>query len=162
MTFTNLLRHVQQGVLDALAHQDVPFEMLVDEIRPERTLSHSPLTSVVFAFQNVPAGGMRLADIDVTSFEFERTSAQFNLCLFVVDAGNGLTLAAEYSADLFEESTIAHMLRAFKRCLAEWRPIRILPSRRCLSPEPTSATTPSIAESDLGGVSERMPHRRAL
>ncbi|MFI5177454.1 MAG: amino acid adenylation domain-containing protein, partial [Vicinamibacterales bacterium] len=118
LAFADLLRRVQQGVLDALSHQDVPFETLVDELRPERTLSHSPLTPVLFAFQNVPMAPARFADIALTPFDFERTTARFDLCLFVVDTGREFVLAAEYSRDLFAEPTIAHMLRAFECLLA--------------------------------------------
>ena len=126
-TFADLVHRVQQGVLDALARQDVPFEMLVDELRPQRTLSHSPLTPILFAFQNVPMSAVQLPGLSLAPFEFERTTARFDLCLFAVDTGKELVLSAEYSTDLFDASTIAHLLSAFEGLLSS---IVIDPGRR--------------------------------
>ena len=117
-SFRSLLRQTQRTVVDALSHQDVPFEMLVDELQPGRTLSHSPLAPVLFAFQNVPAGGAALSDLTVEPFAFARTTARFDLCLFVTDNGGEYTLSAEYSTDLFEAVSIDQMLCAYETLIA--------------------------------------------
>jgi amino acid adenylation domain-containing protein/non-ribosomal peptide synthase protein (TIGR01720 family) len=127
LTFAELLQRVQRTVLDALAHQELPFEMLVDELHPDRTLSHSPLVPVLFAFQNVPTAAVELPGLALSPFDFERATARFDLCLFAVDSGRECTLTAEYSTDLFEASTIAHLLRAFE-CLV--RAAALDPHRR--------------------------------
>ncbi|HEX9942196.1 MAG TPA: amino acid adenylation domain-containing protein [Thermoanaerobaculia bacterium] len=107
--FDDLLGRVRRTALDAYTHQDLPFERLVEELRPERHLSHNPLFQVMFALQNAPMGSLDLPGISLAPLEFEVPSAQFDLELSFTEAGEGLELAVIYGTDLFEPSTIRRL-----------------------------------------------------
>lgn len=111
-TFAELLVRVRDTVTGALEHQDVPFERLVDELKVERTLSHAPLAPVVFALQNLPAS-LSLEALKTSAFDFERTTARFDLCLFVVETPHGWRASFEYRTELFEASTVERALRRY-------------------------------------------------
>src|SRR5262249_10855606 len=103
--FDELVGQVRDEVAAAMAHQDVPFEMLVEDFEGARTLGHAPITPVVFAFQNIPTSHLVLADLGISTFEFERTTARFDLCLFVTEQGERLGVSIEYRRDLFDAAT---------------------------------------------------------
>jgi len=110
-TFRELMRRLQEVSLGAYAHQDMPFDKLVDELRPERSLSHGPLASVMLAYQNIPARSLELHNLSWMPFEFEKRSARYDLLLFVSETSRGLVASMEYNIDLFDQSTIARMFR---------------------------------------------------
>ncbi|MHB0878138.1 MAG: amino acid adenylation domain-containing protein [Anaerolineae bacterium] len=116
-SFAELLARTREACLGAYAHQDLPFEMLVDDLQIERSLSHSPLFQVMFALQNAPHSAMRLADLTVEPLEAHSGSAKFDLTLFMAEAGGRLGGALEYNADLFDAATVARMLRHFEALL---------------------------------------------
>ncbi|MCC7416290.1 MAG: amino acid adenylation domain-containing protein [Acidobacteria bacterium] len=116
-SWRDLLAQVRSGVTSALAHQDVPFDTLVDDLGVERTLSRAPLTSVFFAFQNVPDAALRLAGLRTSEFELDRRTARFDLSLFALETGGGVRGAMEYRTDLFDQATIRRMLDAYTRLL---------------------------------------------
>ncbi|HEY6807000.1 MAG TPA: amino acid adenylation domain-containing protein [Pyrinomonadaceae bacterium] len=116
--FVDFLRRVKETCLGAYAHQDVPFEKLVDELRVERSLSYSPLFQVMFMVQNTPRAEMQLSGVTLSPFEFERASAKFDLSLTMEERGERLLAAFEYNTDLFERRTIERMARHFDRLLA--------------------------------------------
>ena len=89
-TFRELLQRVRQVAMGAYAHQDIPFEKLVAELQPDRTLSHSPLFQVFFAFQNVPRLPLDLPGVDVTSLEVQSGTAKFDLSLYLWEEDGGL------------------------------------------------------------------------
>ncbi|MYT29956.1 MULTISPECIES: non-ribosomal peptide synthetase [unclassified Streptomyces] len=108
-TFTQLLGRVRGAALGAFAHQEVPFERLVEELRPERDLSRSPIFQVSFVYQNIPVpefgvGGLRLELMDVAS-----STARFDLELQVFEQGDELGGWFEYNAELFDADTIDRM-----------------------------------------------------
>ncbi|WP_051927048.1 non-ribosomal peptide synthetase [Streptomyces durhamensis] len=108
-TFTELLGRVRGAALGAFAHQEVPFERLVEELRPERDLSRSPIFQVSFVYQNIPvpefgAGGLRLELMDV-----ESSTARFDLELQVFEQGEELSGWFEYNTELFDAATIDRM-----------------------------------------------------
>ncbi|THC44765.1 non-ribosomal peptide synthetase [Streptomyces sp. A1499] len=108
-TFTELLARVRGAALGAFAHQELPFERLVEELRPERDLSRSPLFQVSFVYQNIPvpefgAGGLRLELMDVPS-----STARFDLELQVFEQGDTLGGWFEYNTDLFDAATVDRM-----------------------------------------------------
>jgi amino acid adenylation domain-containing protein len=115
-SFVELLRRVRGVVLGALAHQDVPFERLVEELQPERSLSHSPLFQVAFAtptseLPDLESSGLRLQPV--------RTDAQtskFDLTL-QVEAGDRLVASLEYNTDLFDAETIRRLLGHYEALL---------------------------------------------
>jgi amino acid adenylation domain-containing protein len=113
-SFRDLLKRVKETCLDAYAHQEVPFEKLVEELRPERDLSRNPIFQVVLALQNVPRAELTLGGVLLSPVDFDRHAAQFDLTLFLFETNEGLKGAIEYSTDLFEASTIERMVGHFQ------------------------------------------------
>jgi amino acid adenylation domain-containing protein len=113
--FGALLARVRDEVLEGYAHQDVPFERLVEELRPERSMSHSPLFQVMFALQNAAGGELRLEGVEAEEVEGGAWMAKFDLTLAMAgDGGEGLRVWLGYAADLFEPATIERMLGHFR------------------------------------------------
>ena len=117
-TFRELLARVRQTAMGAFAHQDLPFEKLVEELRPERDLSRNPLIQVIFALQNVPTEGTRIAGLETTPFSTGTQSAKLDLTLAVTEVSEGLRTAAVYNTDLFDGATIERMLQHYQ-CILE-------------------------------------------
>src|SRR5882762_4918398 len=116
--FSEALRRVRDVALDAYAHQDLPFEKLVEELQPERSLSYMPLFQVLFALQNAPTSPFKLPGLEVEGFNFERKTAKFDLSLYVGESADQLTLSFEYNTDLFDDATIERMSGHFQTLLA--------------------------------------------
>ena len=116
-SFRELLERVRQVAFDAYAHQDAPFEKLVEELQSERNLSHSPLFQVMFGLQNTPPSVYQLTDLTIQEEQAEYKSAQYDLTLFMFDEADGLCGRFEYSTDLFEAATIERMMVHFKTLL---------------------------------------------
>ncbi|PSB01757.1 non-ribosomal peptide synthetase [Merismopedia glauca] len=117
-TFREVLARVRQNTLEAYAHQDLPFEKLVEELHIERNLSYNPLFQVMFQFQNVPSTEWELPGLTISSVDFPTTTAQFDLTLNVAELEEGLRATFEYSTDLFDEATINRILEHFQILLA--------------------------------------------
>ena len=117
-TFPELLAQVRQVALDAYAHQDLPFEKLVEELRPERKLNHSPLFQVAFFLQNMPREKLELPDLSIIPWELENRTAKFDLTLSMLELESGLRGSWEYNSDLFDAATIARMTEHFQTLLA--------------------------------------------
>ena len=103
--------------LGAYAHQDVPFEKLVDELQPDRTSGRTPLFQVIFAWQNAPEAVLDLGTSKLEPFRIEGTTAKFELTLALWESGGELQGVLEYNTDLFDSSTIANFLQRFQRLL---------------------------------------------
>jgi amino acid adenylation domain-containing protein len=116
-SFLELLGRVRKVCLEAYAHQEVPFEKLVEELKPERNLSHSPLFQVLFALQNVPMTELRLTDLSVNTFKADRGTATFDLSLLMFEESSLLKGTIEYNTDLFDEATISRMQGHFQTLL---------------------------------------------
>uniref|UniRef100_A0A486XPV7 Non-ribosomal peptide synthetase modules, pyoverdine @ Siderophore biosynthesis non-ribosomal peptide synthetase modules n=1 Tax=Rheinheimera sp. BAL341 TaxID=1708203 RepID=A0A486XPV7_9GAMM len=116
-TFIDYLHSVKRVNIDALSNQDIPFEYLVEQINPVRSLSHSPLYQVMFSmdtnFADVPA----IERVNAVPFELQKLSAQHDLTLFASQQEDGLQLSFEYSTDLFEHKRISIMAEHFVRLL---------------------------------------------
>jgi amino acid adenylation domain-containing protein len=106
--FIEVLQQARKVTLEAYDHQDIPFEQLVEELQPERSLSHSPLFQVMFDLQSVEMP-MELAELTVTPVEVESTIAKFDLTLSMEETAQGLIGVFEYSTDLFELATIERL-----------------------------------------------------
>ena len=113
-TFRELMGRVREVSLEAYAHQDLPFERLVEELNPERSLSHTPLFQVLFAVQNMPRSSLTLPGLELQDFSLDRQTSKFDLSLFIGESSDGLAVTLEYNTDLFEENTTARMLRQFE------------------------------------------------
>ncbi|HLO85983.1 MAG TPA: amino acid adenylation domain-containing protein [Nostocaceae cyanobacterium] len=116
-SFRELLQRVQQMTLDAYAHQDLPFEHLVQILQPERSLSHHPLFQVMFVLQNVPVKTLELPGLTFTPIEQKRTVAKFDLTLTMQETESGLVGVWEYNSDLFVADTIRRMSGHFQTLL---------------------------------------------
>ncbi|MBE9120010.1 amino acid adenylation domain-containing protein [Tychonema sp. LEGE 07199] len=130
-TFRDFLSRVREVTLGAYAHQDLPFEKLVEELHPERSLNRHPLFQVVFGLQNAPVDELELPGLKLSSFHLETQTTRFDLELHLWEAedkfrsrygekwkdSEGLRGVAVYNTDLFDEVTIARMLRHFKTLL---------------------------------------------
>jgi amino acid adenylation domain-containing protein len=130
--FRELLGRVREGCLGAYAHQELPFEKLVEELQPARSLSQSPLFQVMFILQNAPRTPLALPGLTLTPFRIESGTAKFELSLAVTATEAGLETAAEYNADLFDAATIDRLLGHYQTLLegivaAPDRPIGALP-----------------------------------
>ncbi|HKG79175.1 MAG TPA: amino acid adenylation domain-containing protein, partial [Pyrinomonadaceae bacterium] len=112
--FRELLGRVRETALGAYAHQDVPFEKLVEELQPERNLSHTPLFQVLFVLQNTIGDELRLPDLGVSPVKVETEIAKFDLSLFMTEQEQGLKGVFVYSRDLFERETIERLLGHFR------------------------------------------------
>ncbi len=113
-SFLELLNRVQQVALEAYAHQDLPFEQVVEALQPERNLSHSPLFQVMFALQNAPMGNQELPGLTINPIEMESITAKFDLTVSMEETQAGLTGKWEYNRDLFDAVTITRMAGHFQ------------------------------------------------
>ncbi|MEP6703342.1 MAG: condensation domain-containing protein, partial [Acidobacteriota bacterium] len=109
-TFRELLGRVRATALGAYAHQDLPFERMVEEFHPERSLSHAPLFQVMFVLQNQPKATLDLPALKIASLEREMDSSKFDLTLYMSEDGDGLSCWLEYNSGLFAASTIERLL----------------------------------------------------
>ena len=117
MTFRELLRQITETALDAYAHQDLPFEKLVEELQPERTLSHSPLFQVMFHLQNAVTESLSLSDVSMSKLEVETQTAKFDLSLSMAESDEGLVGTFNYNLDLFDAASIERMAQHFEHLL---------------------------------------------
>ncbi|MFQ3634162.1 amino acid adenylation domain-containing protein, partial [Roseiflexus sp.] len=112
-SFREALQQVRATTLDAYAHQEAPFEMVVDALQPERSLSHSPIFQVMMVMQNdvaLGSAGRSSAGMQVDSVTLHSGSAKFDLTLFVIDDGDAIEGAFEYNTDLFDADRIVRMI----------------------------------------------------
>ncbi|MGH9361547.1 MAG: non-ribosomal peptide synthetase, partial [Thermoanaerobaculia bacterium] len=112
-TFRELLGRVREVALGAYAHQDLPFEKLVEELRPRRDLSHSPLFQVVFGLQNAPPARAHLPGLELRRMDVEVTTAKFDLILILIETPAGLAGGLEFNRDLFDATTAERLLRHY-------------------------------------------------
>ena len=112
-SFTQLLARVREMALGAYTHQDLPFEMLVEILRPERDLSHAPLFQVAFSLQNAPMQQVNFAGLTVNPLIVEGITAKFDVSLLIENTTNGLVGWWQYNTDLFDERTIKRMTGHF-------------------------------------------------
>jgi len=108
-SFRALLARTREVVLAAEAHQDLPFDKLVEALRPERNTNRAPLFQIKIVFAEAPTPPLRLPGLDMSLIEIETGTTQLDLILFLVDAPDGARVSIEYSTDLFEARTIARM-----------------------------------------------------
>ncbi|WP_132945411.1 non-ribosomal peptide synthetase [Tumebacillus sp. BK434] len=109
LTFQELLLRVRDTSIDAFANQDVPFEMLLDELQPERNMSQTPLFQVMFALQNAPFD-LTMPGLETKLLEGDSGTAKFDLTLQATETERGIELKLEYNTDLYEAATIDRML----------------------------------------------------
>jgi amino acid adenylation domain-containing protein len=118
-SFREVLGRVREATLGAYKNQAVPFERLVAELRPERSLSHSPLFQVMFTLQNAGGGGGALPGLKVEGAGAEMENAKLDLSLTLMETAQGLRGTLAYSTDLFERGTIVRMAGHLARVLEQ-------------------------------------------
>jgi amino acid adenylation domain-containing protein len=118
-TFRQLLGRVREVALGAYAHQDLPFEMLVQALRPDRDPSHSSLFQVMFILQNAPLKIPSIAGLTAGPFLSlsDNGTSKFDLTLNIMEGSDGLATTVEYNTDLFEEGTIQRLLGHYQTLL---------------------------------------------
>ncbi len=128
-TFDELLQRVRAAALGAYAHQDLPFERVVESLRPERSLAHLAFTRLMFALQakTVNNGAMTLPGLQVEHVETDTGTAKFDLTFVVQDFGSSMVALVEYDCDLFEQGTMERLLEHYENLL---RSVVIEPVRR--------------------------------
>ncbi len=117
-TFRQLLQRVREACLGAYAHQDVPFEKLVEELRPERSLGQTPLFQAMLALDNAVGDVPSIPGVELERFDVLTGTAKFDLTLFALEAAeSGLETALEYRSSLFDEVTARRLLARFTTLL---------------------------------------------
>ncbi|MEM9538587.1 MAG: amino acid adenylation domain-containing protein [Cyanobacteria bacterium P01_E01_bin.42] len=117
-SFRQLLDRVKNTVLGALAHQTIPFEMLVNELQPTRNIAYAPIFQVMLVLQNAfSSDNVALPGLNVRPMLHDNQTSQFDLTFLLVEEQNGLKGKLEYNTDLFDEATMVRMLGHFQTLL---------------------------------------------
>lgn len=120
-TFAELLGRVRETALGAYAHQEIPFEKLVEELQPRRDLSHSPFFQVMFVLENVAqwesGGTQTLSGLTMSRFPAGRAAAKFDLTLLIRESLDDWSCCIEYNTDLFDTQTIDRLVTHFQTLL---------------------------------------------
>ena len=117
MTFRALLAGVRETCLSAYEHQDLPFEKLVTELKPERNLSYTPIFQVMFILQNMPKEVRQLAGLTLSALDASADTTKFDLTLSLTEGPDGIRAVLAYNTDLFGATTIERMLGHYQRLL---------------------------------------------
>ncbi|ACB52418.1 peptide synthetase [Crocosphaera subtropica ATCC 51142] len=119
ISFWDFLTQVKEVALGAYAHQDLPFEYLVEVLQPERNLSHNPLFQVMFILHNTPSEKVRLPGLSLNTLSWENQTSRFDLSLDMYETSSGLRGVFEYNTGLFKGTTIKRLIKHFKTLLQE-------------------------------------------
>lgn len=158
ITFRQLLREAKETTLDAYAHQDLPFEKLVEELSPQRSLGRSPLFQTIFSTQNESMLGMKLGTANLHLMDIDLGTAKFELSFALTESGDVIKATVEYRSTLFDRATIVHLAERFTFLIRGLltNPDRAI-SQAPLVPEPEMTrlalgwTAPSIAAMETQG-----------
>ncbi|HWS55882.1 MAG TPA: condensation domain-containing protein, partial [Pyrinomonadaceae bacterium] len=126
--FSELVERVREVCLGAYAHEEVPFERVVEELAPERTLARSPLFQVAFGVQNVPIDEPALAGLELSPLVYENESGRYDLTLWMFERGDGLGGRLTFDADIYEEGPMRLLCERYARLL---RSAAEAPGERC-------------------------------
>ncbi|HSL84274.1 MAG TPA: TauD/TfdA family dioxygenase, partial [Thermoanaerobaculia bacterium] len=118
-SFRDLLGRVRKVVLGAYAHQELPFERLVEELRVQRSLSHTPLFQIWFVFQNAPLPAGTISGLELEHAEVDDGTTKFDLLLFCRPVEAGVEITWRYGTDLFEASTVRRLADRFEALLTD-------------------------------------------
>jgi amino acid adenylation domain-containing protein len=153
-TVSGLLGAARRTALEAFSHQDLPFERLVEEMRPERRLAVNPLFQVILAVQNAPLREVALPGVSLELLDFDHPVARFDLEVLVWEEEGGLTVRLIHDAELFDRATIARLAAHFDRLLMA---LPETPERRLSSlPLLSEAERRELVQAGTGGPVETM------
>ncbi len=141
-SFRELLGRTRETALAAYLHQDVPFEKLVEELAPERSLAQTPLFQVMLVLQNAPMGSLEVQDLRLSPLPVAGTTSKFDLTVTLIEDDGGLIGTAEYATDLFDGTTIDRLTGHFERLLAA----------AVAAPEGRIAELPLLSEAERGQI----------
>jgi len=116
-SFRELLSRVREVALGAYAHQDIPFDKLVQDLQPERSQSHNPIVQALFVMQNAPRQQRELPGLELSPFPVPLTRSKFDLAVFMSDNRTEMGQNWVYSTELFERGTILRMASHFENLL---------------------------------------------
>jgi amino acid adenylation domain-containing protein len=127
LSFEECLQRVKATCLEALEYQDTPFEKVVEIMQPERSLSYNPIFQVVYGFMDTPTERLHLPGLELIAEPAHNRSAKFDINVIVTppmaqhpeETGDGIEIAWEYNTDIFDDSTMDHMLSHYNRLLQE-------------------------------------------
>ncbi|MGE5400587.1 MAG: amino acid adenylation domain-containing protein, partial [Ignavibacteriales bacterium] len=112
-TYEELLHRVKEVVIEAFNHQEIPFEVLVDELKVDRSLDHSPLFQTVFVFQNTPKEHLALPGLEIESAEIDTQTAKYDLTVSMTESEPVINASIEYNTDLFSPEFIDSFIHHF-------------------------------------------------
>ncbi|MEO6230169.1 MAG: non-ribosomal peptide synthase/polyketide synthase [Ferruginibacter sp.] len=116
--FKELLQQVKATTMEAFAHQELPFEKVVEAVVKERDLARSPLFQVMFIFQNTPEiPELKLGQLNLSVNNYEQTKAPYDISLYITDTADGLPVSIQYCTDLYNEATIDQLFIHFTELL---------------------------------------------
>ena len=143
-SFRQLLARVRATVLDAFTHQDLPFDVLVERLKPERSSSHTPVTQVLFNYRNTPAPELEFEGLAASPEVPPATTVIPDLEIDIEQGADGLRCVALYSTELFDGSTIERWLGHFRTLL----------EGIVTAPDEQSSRLPLLSESERRGILE--------
>ena len=129
--------------LGAYAHQDLPFEKLVEELHLARDLSRNPLFQVMFVLQNAPLQAVELPGLSLIPVEVDTATTHFDLTMHIADTAQGFLGTLTYNTDLFEAATVARMLTHFEILAGE---------RIAAAPERRLSDLPLLSEAEQHNI----------
>ncbi|WP_434756433.1 amino acid adenylation domain-containing protein [Paenibacillus amylolyticus] len=136
-TFLTLLEQVRQQCLLAYGNQNIPFEKVIEALRPQRSTSYNPVFQVMFGVQTIKESRSELGDFEVQFTEMDTNTAKFDLNISIVETENDLAGYIEYRTDLFDRETIERMLNSYQNLLIDITsdPTRVVSELKLLTPE---------------------------
>nr|WP_307793489.1 non-ribosomal peptide synthetase [Amycolatopsis sp. MtRt-6] len=153
-SFRDLVARVRDRSLDAYAHQDVPFERLVEALNPARSLAHHPLFQTMLAWQNTPGSGVELPGLTVTEQPVGTGTAKFDLWFSFTEGADGLHGQAEFNAEVFDRATVTGLLDRLETLL---RQVVDAPDRRLGSLDVLTTAERAGLEQTWSGAVEDVP-----
>lgn len=111
--FNELLESVKKTLLEAMHHQELPFDKLVEALQPERSLSHTPLFQIEFAWQNAFDMSLKLPDLDAKLYPLQSAVAKFDMTFYMQETKDCVLGLVEYNVDLFDKSTLERLIANF-------------------------------------------------
>ena len=153
-TVSGLLQRTKARALEAQQHQNLPFEQVVEITRPPRSLSHTPVFQVMFAWNNTGESDLELPGLNVAPVKVPHSSAKFDLTLSLAEAGGRVTGGLEYATALFDRATVERHAGYLHRILEgmvadDAQPVALLP----LLSDAERRQLLSDVECDRGGLS---------
>jgi amino acid adenylation domain-containing protein len=160
MTFSELLEDVKTTMLEAYAHQEVPFEKVVDAVVKTRDMSRNPLFQVIFSFQNTPEiPELRLGNLSLSVEAADHTTSKFDLAFMITETSTGLHGIVEYNTDLYKGETIERMISHYSNLL---RSIAASPESKTSRLEMLNATEERTLLIDFNDTAAAYPKEKSI